>query len=302
MTFDQLKLFKDIAQHRSVSRAADASEISQSAASQSLQDLERSLSVKLMDRSTRPIRLTPAGRLFYEFCREVLRRREEFDAELDRLKGRIEGTVRVASIYSVGLSEMSRLEEEFARRLPAAELSVDYLRPEKVYGAILADRADLGLVSYPEASREVKVIEWRQEVMVLAAALSHPLAGLRLVELSHLQGQDFVGFDEDLPIGRELTRFLKDHGVEVNVVMRFDNIQMIKEAVALGSAISILPARIMDSEIAQKRLVAVPIQAPGLFRPLGIIHRRRKKFNRATLSFLQLLREAPQPEPVPARE
>jgi LysR family transcriptional regulator, transcriptional activator of the cysJI operon len=302
VTFDQLKLFKDIAQHRSVSRAADASEISQSAASQSLQDLERSLSVKLMDRSTRPIRLTPAGRLFYEFCREVLRRREEFDAELDRLKGRIEGTVRVASIYSVGLSEMSRLEEEFARRLPAAELSVDYLRPEKVYGAILADRADLGLVSYPEASREVKVIEWRQEVMVLAAAPSHPLAGLRLVELRHLQGQDFVGFDEDLPIGRELTRFLKDHGVEVNVVMRFDNIQMIKEAVALGSAISILPARIMDSEIAQKRLVAVPIQAPGLFRPLGIIHRRRKKFNRATLSFLQLLREAPQPEPVPARE
>ena len=106
-----------------------------------------------------------------------------------------------------------------------------------------------------------------------------------------LNGQDFIGFDEDLSIRRELDRFLRAQGVEVNLVMHFDNIQMIKEAVALGSGISILPARTMQAEIEQGRLVAVPLNAPGLSRPVGIVHRRRKKFNRAAQGLLELLGE-----------
>jgi DNA-binding transcriptional LysR family regulator len=300
VTFESLRLFKDIVHSHSVSRAAELNEVSQSAASQGLRELERTLGVKLLDRSTRPLAPTPAGRLFYKFCREALRRKEDFEAALDRLKGRVEGTVRVASIYSVGLSELSRLEEEFSRRLPDADLRVEYLRPEKVYEVVLADQADLGLVSYPESTREIKAIPWRQETMVVAAAPTHPLARKELLQLSDLQGQDFVDFDEDLPISRELKRFLREHAIEVNPVMHFDNIQMIKEAVALGNGISVLPARALHTEIAQGRLVAVPIEAPGLFRPLGIVHRKRKKFNRATQAFLQLLREEPAPEPAPA--
>ena len=296
MTFDRLKLFRDIALTRSVSRAAELNEISQSAASQNLQELERSLGVELLDRSTRPLALTPAGRLLAEFCRNVLRRKEEFEAALERLKGRVEGTVHVASIYSVGLSEMSRLEEEFARGLPGAELHVEYLRPEKVYEAILSDRADLGLVSYPEPSREIKVVPWREEAMVVAAAPSNPLAQRESLKLSDLKGLDFVAFDDDLPISREVKRFLREHGVEVRTVMHFDNIQTMKEAVALGTGVSILPVPILRTDIEQGRLAAIRLEAPGLVRPLGIIHRRRKKFNRAAQSFLQLLKE----EPVPA--
>ena len=83
--------------------------------------------------------------------------------------------------------------------------------------------------------------------------------------------------------------------MEVNVTMRFDNLQMIKEAVALGSGISIMPARIMQAEIAQGRLVPISIKAPELFRPLGIIHRKRKRFTRAAQAFLDLLQEHPTP-------
>jgi DNA-binding transcriptional LysR family regulator len=192
---------------------------------------------------------------------------------------------------------MGRLEEEFARRWPGAELRVEYLRPEKVYEAILEDRADLGIVSYAESSKRITVIGWRDEQMVLAVAPESPLSAKGLVELSDLRGADFVGFDEDLPISRELKKFFRDHEIHVNPVMHFDNIGMIKEAVALGSGVSILPARVLDAEVAQGRLFAVPINAPGLFRPLGILHLRRKKFNRATQSFLQLLKTQPAPEP-----
>src|SRR6202790_5204041 len=135
MEFERLKLFIDIAHSKSVSRGAAGNDISQSAASQHLQDLERQLGTTLLDRSSRPIAVTEAGKLHLQMCREMLRSRDEFQLALEKLKSEVEGTVRVASIYSVGLSEMSQLEEEFSRRYPQARLEVEYLRPEKVYEA-----------------------------------------------------------------------------------------------------------------------------------------------------------------------
>ena len=295
MLFDNLKLFRDIAQSKSVSRGASLNGISQSAASQYLQEMERRMEVALLDRTTRPLALTPAGKLFYDLCRDALRREEQFQVQLENLKDFAEGTVRVASIYSIGLSEMSRLQEEFAARFPHAQLHVDYLRPDKVYEAVLADQADLGLVSYPEAAKDLAVIPWREEEMTVAAPPSHPLAAKPVLLPADLNGQDFVGFDEELMIRRELDHFFREHSIEIRLAMQFDNIQMIKEAVALGSGISILPARTMQAEIAQGRLVSIPLHAPELVRPVGIVHRKRKRFSHAVQSFLELLLEQPAP-------
>lgn len=249
--------------------------------------------MKLIDRGTRPLKLTDAGRLYYEFCRDALRRKEEFDVALDRMKRRVEGTVRVVSIYSIGLSEMSRLEICFRRAYPDAELEVEFLRPERVYTAIEADQADIGLLSYPEASKHIKVIHWRDEVMVVAAPPDHPLAANTFLSAKQLERQPFVGFDDDLPIARDLRRFFREHGVRVSVTLHFDNVLMIKEAVALGSGISILPERVISDEIAQERLIGIPLESPGLYRPVGIVHHRKKRFNQATQAFLRMLeREA----------
>jgi DNA-binding transcriptional LysR family regulator len=299
VSYESLKLFKDIAQNRSFSRAATLNGLSQSAASQHVQDLEKTLGTVLLDRSTRPLVVTPAGQLYSEFCRDVLRRKEEFEAALDRLKQEVEGTVRVASIYSIGLSEMAQLEQEFSRRQPDARLAVEYLRPEKVYAAVLSDEADLGLVSYPEASREINVIPWRQEKMVLAASPDHALAQLARVVPEDLNGVEFIGFDEDLPIHREVDRFLREQGVQVAETLHFDNLQMIKEAVAHRAGVSILPARILRDEVMQGRLAAIPIEASELYRPLGIIHRKKKRFHPVAQAFLDLLREEPSPEVEP---
>ena len=301
MTLEHLKLFRDIALARNVSHGAEVCGVSQSAASQHLQETERLFGVQLLDRSTRPIELTEAGRLYYEFCRDVLRLREEFEESLEKLKGRVQGTVRVAAIYSVGMSDMSRLERELSRRMPAAVLQVEYLRPEKVYDAVVSDQADLGLVSYPESNREIAAIPWREEKMMVAAAPTHPLASRKSLDLADLAQQSFVAFDDELRVGREVKRYIRDSGAQLNVVMHFDNIQTMKEAVVLGSSISIMPVRVLRNDIEQGRLVAIPIRGCTLVRPLGIIHRRRKTFNQATRTFLELLRQEAALEPPPAQ-
>ena len=144
-------------------------------------------------------------------------------------------------------------------------------------------------MSFPESSREITAIPWRNEEMQVAVPPAHALAQREFVYPADLNGQDFIGFDEDLSIRRELDRFLRGQGVEVKIVMHFDNVQMIKEAVGLGRGISLLPARTMLAEIKQGRLVAVKLLAPDLVRPVGIVHRKRKKFNRAAQAFLELL-------------
>ncbi len=295
MDFDSLRTFRDIAQNRSISRGADLNGISQSAATQQIQELERKLGTELLDRKRRPLEVTEAGRLYLEFCRDVLRREDTFQAALDHLRPRIEGTARVASIYSVGLSEMHQLEQSFSALYPAAILHVDYLRPEKVYDAVLTDRVDLGLVSYPEANREIEVIPWRMEEMVVVASPYHPLAGQQTVRPENLAGVEFVGFDEDLPIEQAVKRFFEEHDVRVKVTLRFDNLQSIKDAVMQRMGVSIMPVRVIQSELADGRLAAITLAGTPLYRPLGIIHRKKKRFNGAAGAFLALLQEKAAP-------
>src|SRR5271155_5149420 len=127
LIFGDCKLFRDVALSRSLSRAAAMNGISQSAATQHIQELERRLSAQLLDRSTRPLGLTPAGKLYADLCRDVLRREEDFVVALDEIRASAEGTVRVASIYSIGLSEMARLREAFSICCPEAALHIEYL-------------------------------------------------------------------------------------------------------------------------------------------------------------------------------
>jgi DNA-binding transcriptional LysR family regulator len=292
---EDLQLFRDVARAKNLSRGAALNGVSQSAASQRLHEMEKGLGVTLLDRSTRPAGITPTGRIYLEFCCEVLRRKERLDADLDELRTRIEGAVRVASIYSVGLSDMTRLHREFEARWPQASLDVEYLRPDKIYEAVIGGAADIGIVSYPESTRNVTAIPWRNEPMAVAVAPSHVLAGRGTLEPSDLRGLEFIAFDPDLPIRRAIDRFLREQGVEVAVRMHFDNIQMVKEAVAVGAGVSILPRRALRAEIELGRLTALPMR-PEITRPLGLLHRRGRKFNQAALRFLELLLENEQHE------
>ena len=214
------------------------------------------------------------------------------ESQLEALRKELAGTVRVASIYSTGLYQMARLKERFEEQHAQANIHLDYMRPDKVYQAVSEDRADLGLISYPNPGKDLKSIPWRSERMVLVCHPAHRLARKRSLKPADLEGEEFVSFDPDLSIRKVLDRFFRDHGVHRKVVLEFDNIQMIKEALTIGSGISILPERTVRHEAIEGRLVTLAVEAEGLVRPVGIIHRRGKKFSPAAAQFLDFLRQA----------
>jgi DNA-binding transcriptional LysR family regulator len=141
----------------------------------------------------------------------------------------------------------------------------------------------------------VIALPWRDEEMVVAVAPGHPFAQLESISAEALDGEMFVGFDEDLPISREVQRYLREHKVEVDTVLHFDNLQMMKEAVAHGAGISVMPERVMQEDLRHGRLVAVRLRPATLFRPVRIIHRRKKVFTEAATGLLALLQGTDQP-------
>jgi DNA-binding transcriptional LysR family regulator len=253
--------------------------------------MERHFGVQLVDRTKRPFVLTPEGQACYEGFREVLELYDAVETRVRSLRKEITGLVRVAAIYSVGLHDMSRTMQDFMRRFPKAKVKLEYLHPHKVYEAVLNSEVDLGLVSYPAASSEIAVIPLRIEPMVLVCRPDHPLAGRKAVTAEHLEGQDFVAFDRDLIIRKEIDRYFRQRSVTVQVTMEFDNIETIKQAVEIGAGVSILPEPTVREEGESGKLAVVRLIAPQLQRPIGIIHRQRKVFTPTTTKFLELLLE-----------
>jgi DNA-binding transcriptional LysR family regulator len=291
VNLESLTLYCDVVRLRSFSRGASANAISQSAASQSIQQLEAELDLTLLDRSRRPLRTTEEGRAFYEACRTLLAGFAKARADLHRAKQRVEGTVRVAAIYSVGLHDMSRHMQPFMSAYPHAKVLLECLHPHKVVEAVVNDEVDLGILSYPAASRAVEVLPLRSEAMVMVAHPTHRLARRRSLVSADLNGEKFVAFDNDLPIRRAIDRALKQYGMKVEVVMEFDNVETIKQAIGINAGVSILPRPTVLKEIDMRTLAALPLPLPGLARPVGIIHRRGKRLTPAVARFIEQLQK-----------
>jgi DNA-binding transcriptional LysR family regulator len=287
-----LRIFCDIVDLASFSRAAEANGVSQSNASQVVHQLEERLGVQLIDRSKRPFVITPEGQRFLEGCRVIVQRYDDLEREVRSLHEAVVSRLTVASIYSVGLAHMSRFLREFLAVNPKADVRLEYLHPHRVYEAVDSGQADLGLVSYPEESDSLAAIAWRTEPMVLVCHPGHALAGHTSVSLTDLRGEPMVAFQSGLKIREETDRALADEDVTVDVALEFDNIETMKRAIEIGAGVSLLPAPTVEREVGDGTLAKVPLDDPALVRPLGIIHRRDRKLSDTAERFIKLLQVA----------
>ncbi|HYB69345.1 MAG TPA: LysR family transcriptional regulator substrate-binding protein, partial [Candidatus Bathyarchaeia archaeon] len=191
--------------------------------------------------------------------------------------------------YSVGLHDMSRHMQPFMAAYPQARVRLECLHPHKVVEAVLEDEADVGIPSYPVGTRTLTVLPLRAEPMVLVAHPAHRLARRRTVAPGDLQGEKFVAFDRDLSVRKAIDRALKQHDVEVEVVMEFDNVETIKQAIGINAGVSILPQPTVLKEAGMRTLAVVPLALPGLVRPVGIIHRRGRRLTPVVARFIEQL-------------
>jgi DNA-binding transcriptional LysR family regulator len=291
MYIDIFKVFCDLAETGSFSKAAALNSITQSAVSQQVRAIENKFQVVLVDRGRRNFALTGEGRAFLEASREILEIYNTLGARLHQMRNVVAGELKIASIYSVGLHELPPRLKAFRERFSAVEVHVEYRRSQQVYSLVLAGEVDVGLVAYP-AKRTGLIVEiFSRDQLVLICHPRHQLAGVKAIGLERLSGEKFISFEPDVPTRKVIDRHLRDRGVAVEHAMEFDNIETVKRAVEVESGVSIVPANTVRQEVENGLLASVEIIDPQMVRPLGVISKRNRAQSPAQKEFVAALRD-----------
>lgn len=291
MQIESLKVFCDLAETESFTKAAQINQITQSAVSQQISSLERQFKSLLIERSKKKFRLTREGQVLYEYSKQIIQTYDSLHSKLQEIKDIISGTIRVATIYSIGLHDLPPYIKRFLKAYPTVHVHVEYRRSNQVYEDVLSNVVDLGLVAYPSKDTKLEVVSLRRDAMVLVCHPQHPFAKLRSIKLPSLSGQKFIGFEPDIPTRKAIDKVLKDANVQVNHVMEFDNIETVKRAVEIDAGIAIVPQGTILQEVNKQTLSQVPIEDAELYRPLAAIYKKNKVLSPAMKQFLAIIRE-----------
>ncbi len=290
MHLETLKVFCDVVETRSFSAAASQNFVTQSAVSQQVRMLEDRWGRRLLERTRGNVQLTPAGEILYQASKDIVQRFHEMEALLQAAAKVIGGTVRVATVHSIGLYELSGALKRYLKAFPQVQLHLEYGRSSKIYEDAVRGNIDLGIVAFPNRRAGITVIPFREDRLVLVVPPGHALARHRSVAVRRLSGEPLVGYERDIPTRKETDRYLRRHGAEVRYVMELDNVETIKRVVEIGHGIAILPEAAVRPEAKQKTLAVVQLTDQTLLRPLGIIHRQGKHFSPAAEKFIEYLR------------
>jgi DNA-binding transcriptional LysR family regulator len=291
MQIESLKMFCDLAETESFTKAAQINEVTQSAVSQQISSLERHFKSILIERSKKKFRLTREGQVLYDFSKQIIQAYDALSCKLQEIKDVISGTIRVATIYSIGLHDLPPYLKKYLKLYPTVNVHVEYRRANQVYEDVLGNVVDVGLVAYPARDGRIEIIPLRKDRLVMICHPLHALAKAKSVKLAALAGHKFIGFEPDIPTRKAVDKILKDHDVQVSNVMEFDNIETVKRAVEIDAGVSIVPQGTVTQEVTNGTLVQVEIADGDFYRPLAALLKKNKVLSPAMKQFLAILRE-----------
>ncbi|MBI3884966.1 MAG: LysR family transcriptional regulator [Opitutae bacterium] len=289
MQIENFKIFADLVETKSFSKAAKLNGITQSAVSQQARSMERNFKTLMIDRSQKQFNLTREGQRIYEAAKEVLHVYEKLQSELQEMKKVISGTIRISTIYSIGLHELPPYIKKFLHDYPSVNVRIEYRRSNLVYEDILHNSVDFGLVAFPQKLRQIETISFRNDRLVLITHPQHPLAKTAEVDLKTLGQYKFIGFDPDIPTRKAVDAIFRDYKLEIIPVMEFDNIETVKRAVEIDHGIAIVPQATVQQEIKQGTLAAIHFKGKEFSRPLAILHRKGRVLTPAMKKFIETL-------------
>lgn len=290
MQIESLKMYCDLAETESFTKAAQINGVTQSAVSQQISSLERIFKSLLIERSKKKFRLTREGQVLYDYSKQIIQTYESLFCKLQEIKDIISGTVRVSTIYSIGLHDLPNYLKKFLKTYPTVNVHVEYRRSNQVYEDVASNVADLGMVAYPMRDPKLEIIPLRKDPLVVICHPQQPLARSKAIKLKELEGQKFVSFDLDIPTRKATDRVLREHHVHVQHAMEFDNIETIKRAVEIDAGVAIVPKSTITQEIAKQTLAEVRIEDVDLYRPIAVIYKKNKVLSPAMKQFIHFVK------------
>ena len=271
MHLETLKVFCDLAETKSFSKAARVNGITQSAVSQQVRALETKYQVPLVERNRKACGLTPEGRTFLDAARRIVETYRAIDEQLRGSSERIPGKIRIAAEASIGLHELPPVLKKFRAAHSEVEVAVQYLRAPEIYDAVLNGEFDLALVAYPQVRQGLKMDVFEEDELVVICHPDHRLAKNASIEPTALNGEPHIAYRPDSHTIRFIDRQLRALKVELTPAVQFDNIETVKRAVEINSGISLVPRNTVRAEVADGRLVEISLKGVRIAWPLAVV-------------------------------
>ncbi len=289
-----LKTFVDAAKTGSVKTTALKKFVTQPAVTQHIHVIEEKLECQLFERRNKKIFLTDAGKILLPYAEGILRQYEEARTRLKEAGGQFSGTIRIATIYSIGLYQLQPIVRNYLKKFPKINIHLEYQPFDKIYEMVANHAVDFGFVSHPRPRHDIAAEVFDEEKLVLAQSPHHRVLKNKKMPLTGLDRVKFVGFSSEMPTRKAIDGFLKSKDVTPAVVAEYDNIETLKSAVGLGIGCSILPMNTLGRELKERTLEIVPVKGLNLTRPIGILYAKEKELMASAEAFYEMVMKYPQ--------
>ncbi|HTS38691.1 MAG TPA: LysR family transcriptional regulator [Candidatus Solibacter sp.] len=287
MELSQLEVFVAVARERRFSRAAEKLHRTQSAVSQTIRKLEDELGEALLDRSSREGVLTDAGKVLYEYAEKLINLRSEAAESLSELRELQTGKLVIAANEFTVLYLLPLLTE-FRRLHPMIKIKVDRALGSLIPDDVLRYNAEFGMLSYePQEPNLHSIVVYLDELVFIVPPI-HPLASAPQLSIQQLGAESFVAHTVSSPYREKVIQLFKAHKTPLHMDLELPTLQAIKQYVAMGHGVALVPGISVETELARRELVGIPVRELQLQRKLRLIYRREANLSHAARALLKV--------------
>ena len=292
MTLEQLRIFIAAAERLHVTQAANALNMTQSAASAAIQALEAGLGMHLFDRVGRRIELTEAGRVFLPEARAVLKRLEQAEQALAELHGLARGRLALWASQTVGGYWLPRFVARFHEAHPNIDLSMEIGNTSEVARAVASGAADIGFVEGDIGDPLLVPVDVGVDRLVLIVACDHPWTARRTMAAADLLELQWILREKGSGTRQIFEDAIRGHGIDpqmLDVRLELPSNEAVRNAVKESSAATVISSLVVDAGLATGALSILPFPFPER-RFTALRHGDRAR-SRAEAAFLDDVRK-----------
>lgn len=291
MDLAQLEIFLSIAQEKSFSRAAEKMLRTQPAISIAIKRLEEELGETLFDRSSKSGTLTEAGQTLYSYAQRMINLRDEARRAIGELRGMYRGRLSIGANESTSLYLLPPLLLKYREEHPHIRIEVFRNVSERIPSEVLERNLDFGFLSYDPLHPHLESFEVYKDELVLVVPPKHLLAKAKQATVRDLGKESFIAHNVKTPARDKIFELFAQNRTPLNISMELATLETIKEFVARGAGIAILPRLCLREEIKSGKLVEVSVRGMRIEKPLRLICRRESSLSTAARSFLEMVRQ-----------
>ena len=291
MDMRALKYMLSVEETGSITAAAKEHFVTQPAVSIQLKKLQEELGTTLFEVVSREVRFTSVGRKVLDYARRMSALEKEMAGEISGITGLTSGEVSIGTIDAASIYILPAVYSSFRRKYPGIELSVDVSSTLPLLERMADGRLDLVVGTLSGEKRAgVREIEIFREKLVPISPPGHTAASRRGVDVETFAGHPFISFHRESVTRRMIEAALLDMGVTLEVAMEIDSQEAIKNLVASGLGLSILPHETVRGEIGRGTLARPRVRGLKIERSIGLIMPEKRHVTTAARAFLEVMK------------